>query len=327
MNENRYRETFNAISPSEEAVERIYEITTDKKKFSYKKTIRRVAAAAMAFILIIGGGFGIEHIAKTNQSNNGLGIYIAYASEKEFVQLNNNNAPHFFCRYYIIKDNYSEEKKKQMREEYKWESDKQSFYTEKFGGNASGSYGPKIDKSGKLIGEVYSIQSGVFFLDIKDYSKIDKITIEETSKNGKIEAFLITKRTKDFNKDDDNMKIESDGADFVNYIMQFENTDNLNCLEEIRFNDKVVITGDELKFSQESGLCTLGTHENKINTGYRISWNSTFDWRFDEDINFNIRKIKGSIIFTVDYIDGTTEQSTVNYHFDKDGYMILSMKQ
>ena len=326
MNKNRYKEAFNAIFPSEEAVERIYEITTDKKKFSYKKAVRRVAALAMAFVLVIGGGFGIDLIAKTNHTDNTLGIYIAYGSENELVQVNNNNAPPMFYRYYIIKDSYSKEKKKQIEAEYEKDRDNQRFYARQFSQASSGSYGPKFDENGKFIGEVFTVENGVFFLDIKDYSKVDKITVEETSKNGKIDAYLITKKPKDFNEDDDNFYAEEDKDGMINFISQSENMDQPDCLEEIRFNSKVVITGEELKFSRDSGICTLGVGENEINTGYTIAWNSAFDWQFDLDINFNLQKVKGSIVFTVDYTDGTSEQSTVNYHFDKDGYMNLSMK-
>lgn len=330
MNENKYKETFNAISPSEEAVERIYEITSDKKKFSYKKVIRRVAAAAMAFVLVIGGGFGIDYIAEksgADNSNNTLGIYVAYGSEKELVHLDSKSAPKMFYRLYTYKykNGYNEEENKEFRAQYEKEIQQQLSITRKFGQGVASSYGPITNENGEIIGDQYSVNCGCFVLDIDDYSKVDKITIEDSSKYGKVIADLITKKPKDF--DENNcMFIEPDDTGFGNIVSQLEMIENPNYLYESRLNDKVVITSDELKFSQESGLCTLGVGENKINTGYAIYWNDAFAWRYYENIDFNIKKVKGSIVFTVDYIDGTSEQSTVNYHFDKDGYMHLHSK-
>ncbi|MDE5996433.1 MAG: hypothetical protein K2G56_05890 [Eubacterium sp.] len=327
MNENKYKETFNAVTPSEEAIERIYEITTDKKKFSYKKLIRRVAATAMAFALIIGGGLGIDYIAENNHTDNTLGIYIAYGSENELVQLDNKTVPRLFYRLYTYhyKKGYDKEKHKELVDQYRKEMEQQSLTTREFEQNTSGSWGFITDEENEVIGEQYSVNGGCFILNIDDYSKVDKITIEDPSEYGKVVADLITKRPKDF--DENNSFItESDDAYAFNFVSQSESMDDPNLIYESRYNDKIVITGDELRFSRDSGLCTLGVGENKINTGYQIYWNDAFNWRYYEDINFNIKKVKGSIIFTVDYTDGTTEQSTVNYHFDKDGYMILSMK-
>ncbi|MDE5605203.1 MAG: hypothetical protein K2I73_06435 [Eubacterium sp.] len=326
MNENKYKETFKTVVPSEEAVERIYEMTTDKKKFSYKKAIRRVAAAAMAFILVIGGGFGIDLIAKTNHADNTLGIYIAYGSEKELVQLDSKSAPRMFYRLYThkYKNGYNEKEHKEFRAQYEEEIQQQLSITRKFDQPVASSYGPITNENGEIIGEQYSVNCGSFVLDIDDYSKVDKITIEDSSKYGKIIADLITKKPKDFDEDN-SVFMEPDDIGFGNMVSQSEATDKPDCLYEDRFNDKVVITGDELRFSRDSGLCTLGVGENEINTGYDIYWNDVFAWRYYDNIDFNIKKVKGSIVFTVDYIDGTSDQSTVNYHFDKDGYMILSM--
>ncbi|MDE6723273.1 MAG: hypothetical protein K2J55_03660, partial [Eubacterium sp.] len=145
MNENRYKETFNTISPSEEAVERIYEITTDKKKFSHRKFAKRVIAASMAFVIAIGIGFGADLISEnisepnteqnnpepSNKNENKLGVLVAYAGERNFLQIENkNDNQKVFGKLYVAFHS-DEDKLKKIYDEYSKEQDRIDKIVEK----------------------------------------------------------------------------------------------------------------------------------------------------------------------------------------------------
>ncbi|MDE5671197.1 MAG: hypothetical protein K2I14_07025 [Eubacterium sp.] len=330
MNKNKckYKETFNALTPSEEAVERIYEITTDKRKFSYKKLIRRVAAAAMAFVLVIGGGFGVDYIVENSNiynSDNHLSIYIAYGSERELIKLDNKSTPQIFYKHYVNKYKYSEEKQKQIQEEFEKEIKEQLKNTSKFGQPVWGSRALIQDDNGQVMGEEYTVSCGEFLLDIEDYSAVKNITIEDTGKYGKIHLDIYTKNMGEFEQFEN--KLDDTGI-FFDSIIRME-SENPSYLFETRINNKITITGDELRTSYDSELMKTGLGENEINTGICIRWTDSgvITESIHNNIDFNLAKIKGSIFFTVNYLDGSTKKSTVDYHFDKEGYMFLSMKQ
>lgn len=61
MNKNieNYKNTYSALRPSDEAIERAINMTSEKQKISFKLTYKRLAAAALALVLFIGGGFGL----------------------------------------------------------------------------------------------------------------------------------------------------------------------------------------------------------------------------------------------------------------------------
>ena len=87
-NKNRYKETFSAIFPSEDAVEGVYKMTNDKRKTNNGKALKRILAAALTFILVLGGGFGADYaiekyVTNSVSNNNKLSVLVAYAGEKE----------------------------------------------------------------------------------------------------------------------------------------------------------------------------------------------------------------------------------------------------
>ena len=327
MNENRYKETFKAVSPSEEAVERIYEITTDKKKLNHSKVFKRVMATALTFMLVISGGFGIEYIAeksRINHTNNTLGVYIAYGFEKELVKIDNEHSSQVFYR--IIVNNYkkyNEEERKQIRDEKEKEIDRLLQNTRKFDQGVCGSSTGIQDKNGNLIGELYTVSCGEFVLDIDDYSAVKDITIEDIGGYGELEVLLSILKPDKY--ESYGGTLDENGKE-ASWFFRMEAYDNPNYLAEARTSNKITITGDELRTSYESGLTTIGLNENKINTGISISWQDSglVNEKLNKNIDYNLSKIKGSIVFSIDYIDGTIKQSTVHYQFDKDGYMHLS---
>ena len=45
MNKDKYKATFKELSPSKEAVERIFEMTSDKKKCNHNKIFKQIGRA------------------------------------------------------------------------------------------------------------------------------------------------------------------------------------------------------------------------------------------------------------------------------------------
>lgn len=87
MNKNseNYKNTYSALRPSDEAIERIFEMTTDKKKTGLRLTYRRIAAVVLAFVLIIGGGFGIEILTKNDSNKNEMLVSNGKKNDNYFV--------------------------------------------------------------------------------------------------------------------------------------------------------------------------------------------------------------------------------------------------
>ena len=56
-NKENIKNTFSNIRPSDECIERVFDMTVDKKA-NKSLTLKRIASVALAFALIIGGGFG-----------------------------------------------------------------------------------------------------------------------------------------------------------------------------------------------------------------------------------------------------------------------------
>lgn len=310
MNENKYKETFNNISPSEEAVERIYEITTDKKKYSYKIFAKRAIAASMAFIIAIGIGFGADWIPKStiepnteqnnpepsNKNENNLGVLVAYAGEKEFLQIQNkNDTQKFFGKLYVAFHS-DEEKLQKIHDEYSKEQDRIDKIVEKYiqdgePDNRPISCSSHIDyiyDADDLYQEIekgwiISLYEGELTLNIDDYSNVKDITFENSSKYGEL-------------------------------ILEHYTWKPVQTLE----GHKITVLGKELQYAIDNGFC--------LPKGYIFGWNITNSLleEFAADENFDLSNIKDTITFTVNYLDGTTEQASVDLSFDKDGYMHLS---
>ena len=99
-NREIYKTAMSGVRHSDEAIERIFDMTTDKRKTNLKLTCRRIAAAVLAFVLIIGGGFGAELLTKNDSNksetlitngkkNDNYFIMSVYAAEGEPQVINN----------------------------------------------------------------------------------------------------------------------------------------------------------------------------------------------------------------------------------------------
>ena len=333
MNENRYKETFKAVSPSEEAVERIYEITSDKKKFSYKKVIRRVAAAAMAFALVIGGGFCTDYIIEKQSTSSifnsdQLSVLVAYASEKGLVELKNAyKFQDFFYRIYVIDYTSGEEILKKAETEYyqqlQEQRDKMNKIGEQgYGASSSGLHCSIIDTNNpyKKTGMLHVLINGGMVLNINNFTDIKDITFENTSKYGIIH-FEYAGEGLPADLEEEEIAVFSEELNAHPEISPW----HPECLEGHKFS----ITGEKLQWSLDSGCMEHGVGKNAANYGYEFYWDITNEvvQELDNDVHFDLSQIQDTITITVKYLDDTTASTSIHISCDKDGYMHLSTEQ
>lgn len=355
-NEKKYKETFNAISPSEAAVEKIYKITSSKNIFNQNKAFKRILATALAFALVISGGFCIDFAVEkfySDNTDNTLGVYIAYGSERELLKLNNDIAPEIFYRHYVLRyDKNSDIDLNDLLEQKQKEIDQQLKNTRKFGKAVGASFNTITDENGEIIAAQYSVECGEFVLDIDDYAKVDKITVEEDSSFSNIVLTIITEMPNNLNEEgkiaEPEIVNEDEGTVILNdygTIQKLELSKDGQRYYQTWYNeidnnpgyayftqekDKVSITGDELRKSyeiyQSDKMKELQENNEPDSLGYNIELNMDIDRLISADPDFDLTKVKSDIVFTVEYSDGTSQSSTVHYQLDKDGLMHLSLK-
>lgn len=104
MNKDFYKATLSSVRHSDELTERIMDMTTEKKSQNNHPMFQRLAVAALAFVLFIGGGFGVNRFINKEQitpspsvsSGNTLAqannrfIITAFAAEGEKITINDN---------------------------------------------------------------------------------------------------------------------------------------------------------------------------------------------------------------------------------------------
>ena len=82
-NKENFKGTFSNLSPSDECMEKICNITTENKKVKGFVGYKRLASAMLAFaILVTGSGLGANAVIKNKKSNQSFGVIVAYADEQ-----------------------------------------------------------------------------------------------------------------------------------------------------------------------------------------------------------------------------------------------------
>ena len=287
MNKNfeNYKNTFSFIRPSDEAVERVMNMTNEKK-FSFKPILKRVTATALALAVLVGGGLGISYVSRENDSIDELGVLIAYASTGEFLEVGNQSNQEFFYSLHIIPEN-DEEAAKAAQE--KLDADKKRVEEDaneaaELGSTYQGTHGAECyDSSGNSTAMIYGVSGGFIALDIDDYSEVKTLTVENAGKYGKVS-------------------------------LNIQPTPWLS-------GNKIKVTGDDLVYSQQYYLDKqLWVFENK---GYAVNWRPSEKLcdAIGNDVHFDLSNIKDTIKFTVVYNDGTVQTGSLNLYFDSDGYM------
>lgn len=323
MNKNNqnYKETFSAFEPSKKAVERVFEITTDKRKFSKNVIFRRAAAAMLAFVFVIGGGFGLNlAVNRKVPTYETLGVMVAVAGERNLLEAGKANEQDVFYGIYVadLKDSQAVTDAKN-----RWNSDKnkQLDIAQKLGtdnitaGVKSGNGEAYNKKLEKYTATMYTLSAGGFVLNLSDYSNVKDITVENTSRYGMLYAEY-------WNKNYDLNAMDTD----IYHDVFGEKSTGFVDLKECSFGsdtEKIVFTKDELQFSVENNIGVFNTTDGEVKKGYTIEWEPSayLNFSIGDNVNFDLTQIKDTILFTVNYDDGTSEQASVSLAFDGDGYM------
>ncbi|MDE6386133.1 MAG: hypothetical protein K2L36_08350, partial [Eubacterium sp.] len=215
---------------------------------------------------------------------------------------------------YVI-DYTNDEKRQKVENDYNRENNEQREISEKLskkdiGTHTNGSFST-LDN-----GMLRTLNTSNLVLNLNNYSNVKDITIENASKYGELQFSYVTENTGEIFSETENLTVfttplgEEDAVYASKYI----------C------GNKISVTGEELQFSKNMGLYSMGIGKHEINKGYEFSWDisNALYRELEKDINFDLTKITDTITFTVNYLDGTTESTIVNISFDSDGYMHLS---
>lgn len=303
-NRDTYKAAMSGVHHSDDAIERIFDMTVDKKA---KKglTFKKLASVALAFALLI-AGVGVNHFINekdevTNpsvvQSNkNPLSVMVAYAGEYKQVsdiKADSMNEQNIF--YSIHYADITDEKAIAQAEKL-YELDRSNLEKDMDALSSEGhsavlqSGKSTIDSiKGEATVKVYVLFGGIIALNTDNYSDFKKMTISNISKYGEL---------------------------CFNYVTKAKS----NGMQQI--GNKISISGNELRESQESSVFECGTSP-AVNKGYELFWNITDDvyQAIGNDPKFDLSQIKDTITFTVEYNDGTVQTASLNLYFDSDGYM------
>lgn len=310
----RYKQAFSGYNPSDESVEKIFKMTVDGKKRAENPWLRRVCACVMAFVLVIGGGFGINFAV--NKPNNDFGVIVAYASGETF-KIGSQNEQNLFYGIYVMPEDNPELKSQVYN---RWNEDVNKVMSECKNLGSSG-YTASFGKgtTGNENVQINHIEGGNIALSLDDYSDVKTFKVENSNEYGILSFdYLMNPEERE--------KIDNLIAD----INHAENEDALSALgitqEDINLvmglGNVFTLTGDELRKSKDSGFYEGGT-KHTVNFGYDLNWNMSAELieRIKADPYFDLSQITDTITFTVEFNDGTVKTASINLYFDSDGYM------
>lgn len=281
MRNNEYKNAYNQLYVSNKTIDNLYDITANKKLKSAGIS-KKVLACAMAFALVIGGGFGINYSVSDKTS---VGIYVANANEVASIK---KATPQDFSYQVYIADDSKEAMSK-------WQKDKQELLddAEKLGKDdytasvRSGTSTATNEKSGKEY-DFYTLSSGDFTVNVGNIEDVKKLTIENQNKYAELSVAVF----------DDDMG---------------------NWYKDAR---KVEITGDKLQKSYDSGVCSFsnGKFKKEINFGNSFTWDLTYLGSYlSETDEIKLSDFNDTVIVTVEYKDGSVIKRGFNVEFDNDG--------
>lgn len=306
-NREKYKAAMSGVRHSDEATEKIFEMTVDKRQ-TKKHTFKRLASAALALAILIGGGFGVNQIVydRTNPNDtnpgivesesNPLTVMVAYAGEykqvSDITADSMNEQQIFYSIHYAdITDDIASTEAERLYESEKAKLEKDMENLSNQGHSAVLQSGKSTVDSikGEATVKVYVLSGGTVALNTDDYSNVKNMTISNTSKYGELYFNYVTNK-------------EKDGVQQI--------------------GNKISVSGKELRESQASKIFEYGTSPT-VNKGYDLFWGITDDvyQAIGNDLNFDLSQIKDTITFTVEFDDGTVKTASINLFFDSDGYM------
>lgn len=302
-NKEKFKGTFSNLSPSDECMEKIFDMT-NSNKYSKNQIFRRIVSATLALAVLVGGGYGATQffndndkqtkiVSNVSQNSNPLSVMVAYAGE-EYKSLSELKAGNMYEQglFYSIHFADINDTKALENAEKLYSSDKAKLEKELDALSEQG-YSGVIQAGRSVINSVKGeatvrvniLQGGAIALNIDDYSVVKKVTIKNESDYGELYFNYVTKSQK--------------------YGKQI-------------IGNNISVSGKELEISQ-----AIKAFEYPMNKGYELFWGVTDNLykSIGNDLNFDLTQIKDTITFTVEFNDGEIQTARLNLYFDSDGYM------
>ena len=301
-NKENFKGTFSNLSPSDECMEKIFDMTSSNK-YSKNQIFRRIVSATLALAVLVGGGYGATQffndndkqtkiVSNVSQNSNPLSVMVAYAGEyKSLSELKAGNMYEQGLFYSIhfadINDTKALENAEKLYSSDKAKLEKELDALSEQGYSGVIQAGRSVINSvkGEATVRVNILMGGAIALNIDDYSVVKKMTIKNESDYGELYFNYVTKSQK--------------------YGKQI-------------IGNNISVSGKELEISQ-----AIKAFEYPTNKGYELFWGVTDDLykSLGNDLNFDLTQIKDTITFTVEFNDGKTQTARLNLYFDSDGYM------
>lgn len=301
-NKEKFKGTFSNLSPSDECMEKIFDMTSSNK-YSKNQIFRRIVSATLALAVLVGGGYGATQffndndkqtkiVSNVSQNSNPLSVMVAYAGEyKSLSELKAGNMYEQGLFYSIhfadINDTKALENAEKLYSSDKAKLEKELDALSEQGYSGVIQAGRSVINSvkGEATVRVNILMGGAIALNIDDYSVVKKMTIKNESDYGELYFNYVTKSQKN-------------GKQII--------------------GNNISVSGKELEISQ-----AIKAFEYPTNKGYELFWGVTDDLykSIGNDLNFDLTQIKDTITFTVEFNDGKTQTARLNLYFDSDGYM------
>lgn len=312
-NRELYKDVMSGIHHSDDAIERIFDMTVDKKKTNNSPLFKRLACTALALaVLAVGGGFGANAIIQDNKTNQPLTIMVAYASDNGKLSFGSKqDQPLFFGLYLAPYD----DPKACDEAAARWQADKTKVLNQldNKAEGSSGSYGSgglqcyNIEQE-KETAYCYTLEGGSFELDLEDYTDVTSFKVNNESEYGLLHFEYADPKWYD--------KVYYDDSEVPDELIEY-------LKEHPSESHEFTLTGDEIRFSQNVGYGRCGLGKYETNKGYFLTWlpSEELGYAIGENPHFDLSQIKDAITFTLEYNDGTVKAASLNLYFDSDGYM------
>lgn len=300
-NKEKFKGTFSNLSPSDECMEKICNITTENKKVKGFVGYKRLASVMLAFaILVTGSGLGANAVIKNKKSNQSFGVVVAYADEQVNIIRGTRQKVRNGLYFAPADDEKECEKqyKKAQKDYIEMQKEAESF-DENEPYQLSGILQTDIyDENNNVQGKLYGTHSGFFVADVNDFTNVKSMTVENESPDGFI-------------------RLEWSGLSDL-LVNQTEETVDEDNPYSLFINHKLTLTGDQLRESQNS----FGKY------AYQVDWVSAYEifeaYGTNYKKDYKASEIKDKITFTFEYEDGTKQSTSIDISFDDYGHMIVS---
>lgn len=319
-NKELYKAVMSGVHHSDNAIERIFDMTVDKKKANNVTLFKRLAAGALALaVLVVGGGFGANAIIENDKANKSLTVMVAYAEDNGKLSFGSKNDQPLFYGIYLAP---YDDQKACDEAAARWQADKTKVLNQldNKAEGSSGSYGCgglqcyNIEQE-KETAYCYTLEGGSFELNLEDYTDVKSFKVNNESEYGLLQF--------EYGEDAEQweQQLEQDLAPYDEKGATDEDLQKL--LDKYLQNHEFCLTGDEIRYSQATGSYECGTGKYKQNKGYFLTWlpSEELGYAIGENPHFDLSQIKDTITFTLEYNDGTVKTASLNLYFDSDGYM------